>query len=203
MSNTLIVNKQLGYTGLCDVLGNKIYIGDRVRFTNSNGAVWSATVCIYSGVITVNYLDAQQLKNPHKWTRQCNWIDTDEWYDLVGMLNANTDQGIEPNKRPDILTIAGNFATPEQQYEALQQFKELNNELSAMGVHSAIPVYNLTPHKIKVSTAIEDLHPEDIIRRLKDLETHLQHGDHLHRSFKADSARYSIYCARLLLSELF
>lgn len=78
-------------SGLFDITGKEIRVGDRLRFlpckatkAANDGCIWDGTVTFEDGMFTISTLDAEQVKNPKKWDQKHDWIKSRWWGSTVG-----------------------------------------------------------------------------------------------------------------------
>lgn len=85
------------YSGLFDVNGNEIKVGDRILFLRNPVAIrdmdglWEANVVFMDGVFTIDvYNDVEQVENPENWEMSHDWIDSRGWAVSVGFGEYGT-----------------------------------------------------------------------------------------------------------------
>ena len=87
-----ITDKQIiKHSGLYDITGKEIQIGDRIRFypckatkASNDGCIWDGTVTFEDGVFTVSISDPKQVQNPKEWKQRYDWIKSRWWSTTVG-----------------------------------------------------------------------------------------------------------------------
>lgn len=120
----LIIAGQEGYTGYCDQDGEKIFIGDRLEFTDFSGAVWQADVIYEDGIVTIcTWKGVEEIKSPEDWTRPHKWIKSRNWSVMVGYGEYGTWNVL----RKSIADIAGGFKIYDEFVEAEDKFAERNS----------------------------------------------------------------------------
>ena len=105
------------YTGFCDEEGTKIYLGNKVQFTSTTGAIWNGIVVYEDGVFTISILNAEQVINPKDWKNKYDWIESRWWSSQVGYGEFGTWNVA----RKSLIDIAGMFKSFEQFKEAQEK----------------------------------------------------------------------------------
>lgn len=79
------------FTGLYDVDGNMIKVGDRLLFLKCPAdnrdfyGLWKANVVFADGVFTIDdYKGVEQVRNPKDWKYGHNWVESRGWAVTVG-----------------------------------------------------------------------------------------------------------------------
>jgi hypothetical protein len=72
------------YTGIRDLTGTEIFVGDILEFSSTDGCKWTAEVIFEDGVYTVSILNRKQISNPNGWEQPHDWIKSRWWTILVG-----------------------------------------------------------------------------------------------------------------------
>lgn len=108
-------------TGLYDLDGREIHIGDRVRFypvqssfvVDSNAeSVWEADVSYEDGVVTVAIGTEQQVANPAGWSQAHDWVQSNWWSTTVGAYG----HGPFPLWRKPLTRIQTGFGVTQADY---------------------------------------------------------------------------------------
>ncbi len=72
-------------SGLFDINGIEIKVGDILLFSYRDGCKWYGEVTFEDGLFTVCYSrNIKQIKNPDGWDYNHNWCDSRYWSNLVG-----------------------------------------------------------------------------------------------------------------------
>ena len=141
MNKSISINNEPDYTGFCDILGNKIHLGDQLLFNDPTSGMWTAYVGFYDGQVTIRLLDIKQIRNPINWDMDHDWIASKGWGRLVGS-NGKTHWNMP---RQGLSNIAGTFGRESEYRKSIQNFKEknpLNNVLNDL--FRPLPVINLS-----------------------------------------------------------
>lgn len=141
-----VANEQ-DFTGFCDQYGSKIFIGDRLEFHYSNGAIWRADVIFVDGVVTIldytgnkeeffGYRRVEEIKPPDNWQRSHRFVDSKGWAIDVG----HGEFGNWNYPRKSLPEIAGNFNSSDEFFEVKNKFVEKYNEGSHKKLYRPLPV---------------------------------------------------------------
>lgn len=79
-------------TGVYDIHGKEVKVGNTLRFLRSpavrgsmTAGIWEATVVYTDGVFTIDcYEGVRQIENPENWNHEHNYIDSRGWCVSVG-----------------------------------------------------------------------------------------------------------------------
>lgn len=66
------------YTGLKDSKGVDIYVGDILKFDDSNG-IWMSSVVFTRGLFGLDVCKRKQIKNPEKWDKTYDRVESRHW----------------------------------------------------------------------------------------------------------------------------